>query len=266
MNRIVSTVPPWGLEARDALVAALAAPSYPCTMGQIGLRRGELRFHFSLSSTDVGPLSEALGTYLAGDLGNYTTFVAMFPPDPHDGDHASNEAWFWSTLQRLHATDPARWVGPIDPEAPNFEFSYAGKSVFVTAMMPSHTKRRSRRASVRTVLFQPRHIFGGARSTQKIRDLIRGRLLRYDLTPPSPTLGVYGDSGHREWREYFLLDTNGTVRRRCPLDPNERHRARCPLGGLGRHLAAGAEFVRTWLHPSSIVQDRHGAGGVKDGG
>jgi FPC/CPF motif-containing protein YcgG len=67
--------------------------------------------------------------------------------------------------------------------------------------------------------FQPRWVFQNILGSQRAAELafakVRSRLAAYDLLPPAPALGRYGDPANREFRQYFLDESDGLAQ--CPF-------------------------------------------------
>jgi len=70
------------------------------------------------------------------------------------------------------------------------------------------------------VTFQPRWVFedllGTKTIAQKSIKAVRVRLESYDMISAALCLGLYGDPNNREWRQYFLADTNADTI--CPFN------------------------------------------------
>lgn len=100
----------------------------------------------------------------------------------------------------------------MDPENPNWEFSFNSTPMFVVANTPVHRARRSRYFEYFAVTFQPRFVFDGLEGNSKTgmnaRKIIRGRLAKYDSVSMSPLLGNFGEEGNKEWHQYFLGEEN----------------------------------------------------------
>jgi uncharacterized protein len=229
---VIGAQPAWGAAALDRFRRELhsgRAP-FPCTFAVAAFRRRHLRFAFIESATDEtswSPLPGLLHEYVttADSIAPITSFVVFFRLAGGRCEIASYEARFWAILQYLHAHDPAPWPVdlPRDTEDPHWEFAFAGEPIFVVCNTPAHLRRRSRWSAELVVTFQPRSVFEGLEAqTQRgdsARRTIRKRLLHYDAPlTPSPALGGYGLTGNREWKQYFLAETD-----------DDRDGARCPL-------------------------------------
>jgi FPC/CPF motif-containing protein YcgG len=201
---------------------------FPCVFGVAGFTASHLRFGFSeaMRAEDV---AQALTAYLpeCRRYGRNTSLVLFSRPGPA-ASLASYEKRFWALLRELSQKDEYNW-SPHIPETldhPLWEFCFNGEPIFVVCNTPAHVNRHSRRSSGFMLTFQPRWVFDdilgdpqiAANSTGKVRK----RLAPYDIVPPSPALGAYGDPDNREWRQYFLGDDNRPAT--CPfhaLRPDE---------------------------------------------
>jgi FPC/CPF motif-containing protein YcgG len=224
--------PTWGADALERFRCELQTErtAFPCTFAVAAYRRRHLRFAFVDSASDASTwaaLPELLTEYLATaqSIAPITSFVVFFRLEHSAHRIDWYESRFWAILQYLHAHDPAPWPAdlPRDTEDPHWEFGFGGEPIFVVCNTPAHRRRRSRWSSELVVTFQPRSVFSGLAAQtvpgEAARRTIRKRLRDYDAPlEPSPTLGGYGLAGNREWKQYFLAETND--------DPGE---ARCPL-------------------------------------
>lgn len=203
--------------------------SFPCTLGVAGFAADQLRFafidHDVTSAAAAEQLAAALQTFVpsARSFGKNTSLVVFFTENSDMGTEKYKEI-FWRLLNRLHALDSKQWPAtiPRDSNDRDWEFSFAGEPIFVVCNTPSHKVRVSRYASTFMVTFQPRWVFDSVVGTNapnsgKIKREIRRRLHIFDSVPPSPDLGVYGDSDNREWKQYFLGEDNKREEECCPF-------------------------------------------------
>lgn len=194
---------------------------FPCIYGVAGYQSDQLRYCFSedLAAEDIAP---ALTRFVENSrsFGSNTSLVVFSRPRPtHSLAHY--QARFWDLLNELHEEDEQEWPNEIPKQVndPKWEFSFAGEPIFVVCNTPAHVIRQSRRSSSFMVTFQPRWVFDGIlsdpetaiKATRKVRE----RLENYDLVPPSPDLGFYGETDNRESAQYFLEDSNTTAG--CPF-------------------------------------------------
>jgi len=209
--------PSWQRVVFSEFESALTSKSrpFPCVFGVTGLKGDQLRYAF-LDPLEPESLAPVLGEYLenARGIGRMTSFVVFGRPGPVQGIEAYRER-FWTLLdglERLDATPrPERVARQLDTAS--WEFCFAGEPVFVVCNTPAHVLRQSRRSTSFMITFQPRWVFEGITDTDDpavLRALgtVRERLGAYDAIAPSPHLGTYGDAGNREFRQYFIDDTN----------------------------------------------------------
>ncbi|WP_166462860.1 YqcI/YcgG family protein [Amycolatopsis acidicola] len=227
---VIGDVPEWGRDCLDELVSTLLSREspFPCTFAVAAAKKNSLRFGFVDDLDDEAawkPLIRILATYLSEyqQLSRDTSLAVFFPPDKEIRSLEEYNAKFWSVLQYLHDNDPGRWPAelPAHPEHPMWEFAFGDTEIFVVCNTPAHGTRHSRFASGFLITFQPRWVFeglepGSARGTAA-RRVIRKRLRAFDGMEPSRYLGDYGDEQNREWRQYFLPDTNDTEMPACPF-------------------------------------------------
>ncbi len=219
----------WGSDALAALKALIGRlePRFPCIYGARALRSGALSYTL-VGGTDADALDE-----LAVDLEHYlasiqhrpdlTSLLAIFPPeDPPFGLDVYRRR-FWKVLGELHERDTCAWPAeiPTDPEDGRWEFCFGGEPIFVFASCPAYEQRRSRRTDNFMIAFQPRYMFERLvekrSQLEKALTLIRKRVVAFDDVPPHPAMGLYGEDGNVEWRQYMLPDTNEPIVGRCPM-------------------------------------------------
>jgi FPC/CPF motif-containing protein YcgG len=217
---VIGDVPAWGAEYLTDLTSTLLSTldPFPCTFAVAAARKHTLRFAFVDDLAD-DTAWDALGAALLEYLGSYrelsrdTSFVALFRPEEHLRDLAGYRERFWSVLQYLHHHDPEPWPDdvPTDPEDPHWEFCFGGTPIFVVCNTPAYQARQSRFGRNFLITFQPRWVFDelapGSRRGIAARRTIRRRLAAYDGVAPSAFLGDYGDPANREYRQYFLPDS-----------------------------------------------------------
>lgn len=197
------------------------ARPFPCIYGISGYRTNQLRFAFldPIKATSLAPI---LADYIrnARSFGPHTTLVVLSKPGRVEPLETYRKR-FWKLLADLSALDTAEWPSaiPHDLDNPKWEFCFAGEPVFVACNTPAHVLRQSRRSSGMMLLFQPRWVFDRvlptAEKAQNAFDAVRRRLLGYDLLPPAPSLGRYGDPAVREYQQYFLGETSAKAA--CPF-------------------------------------------------
>lgn len=210
----------WASEAAASFVTRMVE-GFPCVFGVDAVHKGTLRFAFVPLEQRERELAKALIEFArcAHEVGKRPSLVAFFEDDPTLISLDQYRRAFWDLLQTLHEADVHEWPKeiPTSPDHPHWEFSYAGMPFFVVASTPAHQDRRSRYSDHFTIAFQPRFGFDtlGPKQDKNARRVIRGRLHEYDAIPPSPELGVYGETP--EWRQYFLPDDNEPQLGSCPF-------------------------------------------------
>ncbi len=200
---------------------------FPCVFGVAGLKADQLRYVF-LDPLEPEPLAEALREYLpaARGFGRMTSLVVFGRPGPVQNiEHYRSR--FWNILDGLERMDTAPRPELVDRQldSPSWEFCFAGEPIFVVCNSPAHVLRQSRRSTSFMITFQPRWVFEGITDSEepamkKALTTVRERLRAFDAISPSPHLGVYGAEENREYRQYFIDDSNDT-----PV---------CPFHNLGR--------------------------------
>lgn len=197
------------------------ARPFPCVFGVAGFKADQLRFAFS-EDVDGAALATVLRDYLrkARTYGSKTSLVVFFKPTAPMRLEDYRQR-FWSLLRDISEHDLAPWPThvPTQLDHPQWEFCFSGEPVFVVCNTPAHVLRQSRRSSTFMLTFQPRWVFDTILNTEgnaaRAFGKVRERLLGYDMLPPSPALGRYGDPGVREYQQYFLGETSEKAR--CPF-------------------------------------------------
>lgn len=203
---------------------------YPCVPAIQGFKKDMLRFGFS-SDPRKDEASEQLAALLkqyseiSRDTGNFASLIVFFDSSSIVNDQikiATYRDIFWSLLNNLYQLDEEPW--PVDiPKTPQnhaWEFCFAGEAFFVFCATPAHMDRKSRYSPHFLLAFQPRWVFDEINATtsfgQKLKDIIRKRLIDYDEIPPHPDLKWYGQKDNHEWKQYFLSDDRSSPSS-CPF-------------------------------------------------
>lgn len=225
----------WARSAYTELCRKIADDAFPCTFGTVALEKGDILFAFIESSAASARRDELVSTFT-----EYARFVkgqtrvrasmcplAIFIPPPDGWD--TIEDYFdesWKLLAALHARDPEPWPHriPSDPDTPGWSFCFAGVPLFLNFKTPLHCDRRSRRTRRSYLLLvQSRDGFdvvaGNTAKGRNARRIIREKLAAYDRVPIYPALGHYGTPENREWKQYFVPETNEPMSKRCPFHP-----------------------------------------------
>ncbi|MCG6657543.1 YqcI/YcgG family protein [Halomonas campisalis] len=213
----------WQRDAFDSFKSTMTSEDhpFPCIFGVHGLKHNHLRYIFH-EAIDIKKLAKQLRAYLkhSRSYGNNTSLVLFTNTDKRlELDHYFTA--FWNTLKALAETDDQPWPRdiPVDISHKNWEFCFAGEPIFVVCNTPSHVLRYSRHSHHYMITFQPRWVFdnilGTPAQAKKAFSKVRSILQKYDVTPISPDLGVYGQEGVLESRQYFLDDVNKP--KECPF-------------------------------------------------
>lgn len=224
-NDILSDFEPqsWQSVVFNELASSLTSTArpFPCLFGVAGFKTDQLRFAFceDMTGSTIAPI---LRDFLsrARSYGQNTSLVLFSKPSAVETIHAY-EQQFWSLLRDIALHDVHQWPNDIPEQLddPVWEFCFAGEPVFVVCNTPAHVLRQSRRTSTFTLTFQPRWVFDSILDTEenanKAFAKVRRRLEKFDMLPPAPVLGKYGDPDNREYQQYFLNETNELPQ--CPF-------------------------------------------------
>lgn len=203
---------------------------YPCVPGKQGFLTDTLRFGFAEDPENdeaAIKLAYLLKQYgqISRETGNYASLVVFFNSTELEGDHNSVESYekiFWTMLNRVHDLDDKEWPENIakDPHDHTWEFCFDGEAYFAFCATPAHTVRKSRHFPYFMLAFQPRWVFDEINSSttfgQKLKKVIRKRLVEYDEMEPHPSLKWYGQKDNYEWKQYYLSDDDSSLSK-CPF-------------------------------------------------
>ncbi|MGP4845010.1 YqcI/YcgG family protein [Marinobacter sp. 1Y8] len=225
-NHIKNT---WEIAAFEDFVKTMSSTDnpFPCIFGVHGLKNNNLRYVFH-EKININLLANQLKSYLkkSRSFGNNTSLVLFTDIKKN---LALDEYFniFWSTLKSLADIDEQPWPNeiPKDTSRKEWEFCFAGEPIFVVCNTPSHILRYSRHSQYFMITFQPRWVFdnilGTPAQADKAFSKVRAILKSYDITPVSPDLGIYGQEGVLESKQYFLDDINNP--RTCPYKSLEEN-------------------------------------------
>jgi len=208
-----------------AVVTSESRP-FPCIFGKNGHDREQLRFAFvdRLEGAEISPMLKYFISN-ARSFGQLTSLVVFEKPlSVQSLGFYHNK--FWHILRELAIEDKSPWPKNISllVDDASWEFCFAGEPIFVVCNTPAHVARQSRRLSSMVLTFQPRWVFNGILSNQKLANnatsMVRNRLEPYDFVPPSKVLGLYGDPENREAEQYFLSDDDSAYK--CPFTTLEK--------------------------------------------
>jgi uncharacterized protein len=203
---------------------------FPCVPGKQGFQTDTLRFGFA-EDPRKDEASEKLVYLLkqyggiSRDTGNYASLVVFFNSGEIPGyDHSveSYQQIFWDLLNRVHKSDDTPWPDDIakDPHDHTWEFCFNGEPYFAFCATPAHIVRKSRHFPYFLLAFQPRWVFDEINFStafgQKLKKVIRKRLVDYDEVEPHPSLKWYGQEDNYEWKQYYLSDDDSSMSK-CPF-------------------------------------------------
>ena len=219
--------PAWLAGAVGEFIASVGDREYPCNFGWQAYLAGELFGTWMGLGEETAELGRNLAAFLDASrpFPKRRMVLACFcEPERRDRSHDWYADRFWDVLSGLRAADALPWPDhvPTVPDDGDWEFCFHGTPMFVFAATPTHELRISRRLGPGMILlFQPRNVFhgieGGTPGGIAARNRIHGRLRKWDLVPPHPAMGAYGDPGHPEWRQYFIGDHDRSMHSSCPL-------------------------------------------------
>ncbi|MFG1791898.1 YqcI/YcgG family protein [Nocardia sp. NPDC049149] len=203
---------------------------YPCIFGVDAVIRRTLRYGFIRTGCHAKQLAETLTSFtnVCESLGKRTSLVTFFESwDAQERTHESYYQEFWNLLSETSEHDELPWPAAhaVDTDDARFEFCFNGVPMFVVMNTDLHVDRRSRNFERVAITFQPRFVFDDIQPNTKTgdnaRNVIRGRIGRYDTAPLTKMLGNFGDSANQEWRQYYLDDGSDTISLgRCPVSFN----------------------------------------------
>jgi len=219
--------PSWLAGAVGEFIANVGDREYPCHFGRQAYLAGELFGTWLGRNEETAELGRNLAAFLTASrpFPQRRMVLACFrEPEGKDQPHTWYADRFWNLLSDLRALDARPWPDdvPTAPDHGGWEFCFNGTPMFVFAATPTHDLRVSRRLGPGMVLlFQPRNVFygveGGTPGGIAARKRIHGKMRKWDLVPPHPAMGAYGDPAHPEWRQYFIGDHERPMYSTCPL-------------------------------------------------
>ena len=225
------TIPDWVRRSYRVFHENLIAREYPCYFGSIAEKQGDVRYAY-VEGEDHTHLPETLETFVdivRTNLQRQLVLTLFYQPEAEARPHDYYEAKFWELLRFLHQHDPHPWPNghASDPADPLWEFAFGGMTMFVFSAAPTYKVRRSRNLGEgMLVFFQPRNVFNGIEGDtpagDKVRKIIRDRLVAWDEVAPHPHLGSYGNPLSLEWKQYFLPDDNSHITAECPFKSKHR--------------------------------------------
>jgi uncharacterized protein len=228
-------VPGWVQQSYQRFRAMMEDPdpAFPCHFAVMGEKQGLLRYSY----VEAGEANQAEA--LVGGMQAYfeehptiqgrSALIVFADPGAETERLSDYESRFWRILQSVHDLDPEPWPAdaPTDPEDARWEYCFGGQPIFITGHAPLYEQRRSRSSSNELLLvIQSRAnldgIVGESTTAEAVRQKIRAAVRVYDNMDPSPDLGIFGKPAVREWKQYWLQDTNEDRPRTCPLVINRK--------------------------------------------
>jgi len=213
----------WKKAAFDDFYSTMTYGRFPCIFGASGVKNDEIRYYYDNDNItidninqkdDLPNLRKSLEYFVKNsrDYGKNTSFVAFFDIKSSQTDLNEYEKLFWKILQKLHNYDKSEWPDniPIDPSNHLWEWCFSGEPIFVVCNTPSHVLRKSWHSEYFMITFQPRWVFDflskpiGKDGVQQVRKLLKS----YDDISEYPFFGAYGNPNNKEWKQYFIDDTN----------------------------------------------------------
>ena len=206
----------WQHRAASGAIANVMTNSgrdFPCIFAVQAVAKKGFYFGFA-DSAEGNNLAVCLREFLrnARAIGPYANFTYVFPPEP-DQTFEAYHARFWQTLKRLHDLDERPWPKdiPTSLHDSDWTFCFDGEAMFPLCLTPIHVKKRTRHAPQFAIAFQPRwtfqHHLPDADIMQRYSALIQDKITKFDKSPISPQLGLYG-SGYLDADKYFFPDDN----------------------------------------------------------
>ncbi|WP_181350179.1 YqcI/YcgG family protein [Thalassobacillus sp. CUG 92003] len=223
-------VPAWLIQEYKIFRSIVTDETFPCYFGKSAQKRGELRYSY-ITHDDWSHLPRTLESFV-GLFEHQTTFIRhglflFVEPEIETQTLSYYRRYFWEVLQYLHDQDTKPWPPdyPEDPEHHLWAFSFAGEPFFTFGNAPAYKQRKTRDLGNGLVLgFQPRRIFKGLEGTSEggimSRAKVRERVEKWDGLPKHPNISHYGDTGHREWKQYFIGDDVKPIQGQCPFRHN----------------------------------------------
>lgn len=221
---------PWMVNALSCFESSVNNDEFPCLFGKKVIKLKKFFIFFSSISRPIDDLVEAFNEYtnFAKSMPVrdriYSPFVVFLERNAFSTLKDEHE-YGWSLLQTLHDKDTSSWPTNIPKETENEEWSFCfnGLPLFVNISCPQHKLMKSRNLGDYVVLvINPRENFDevaslSSKGGKSVRENIRNRIKVYNNGYVPATLGVYGEEGNYEWRQYQLEEPGGLELKECPL-------------------------------------------------
>ncbi|MCP1197093.1 amino acid adenylation domain-containing protein, partial [Acetobacter senegalensis] len=218
--------PQWLVDSYTLFHEQVTHPEFPCYFGSIAERRKEM-FYTLVNARDLTALPDTMRYFAELSVSiehEKNNLAVFFEPETEPQTHEEFRAFCWHILQYLHDHDTTENVEdqPL-PDDAAWEFTFAGMEMFAVGCGPTYQRRKSRNLGPgMLMLFQPRSVFMDPNTGKEIslaaRQVVRDRLLKWDDgVAAHPDTGIYGDPKNREWKQYFLPDTDAPETGKCPF-------------------------------------------------
>lgn len=223
--------PEWLSAAYGEFRRHVTHPDYPCYFGTRAELAGHLYYTYCEQPTcPLLPAALLKFLELKRASEHYDTNLAVFlAPEADQRSHRYYHDRLWRLLQHLHDRDPIAWPDTFasEPDHTFWEFAFGGEQFFVFCASPSYRLRHSRNlGNCQILMMQPRSSFSVVEKSVNgaaARARVRQRIAKWDAIGAHPDLGVFGDPGSREWKQYFLSDDMAKSVGRCPFK-HAKHR------------------------------------------
>jgi FPC/CPF motif-containing protein YcgG len=193
-------------------------PCFPCNFALEAIQKG------TLFASDIEQLSRLEASTLIADLSSFLSFyrslpyrsaLVIFADTRHSKSLDDDERSFWKILRFIQSTDQSKPIADYDK--PEWRFHFLGEQLFFNGHSPHYEQRISRRSTMCLAIviqtaFNLREISGESPYALSIASKIRRAVDGYDRISRSPLLGP-----NMHWRQFWLLDDNGSDDRACPL-------------------------------------------------
>ena len=135
-----SNVPAWLKLSYLQFHQRVTAPAYPCYFGAAAEKRGEL-YYTLVTATTIDLMPATLEAFLLSAEKSPTerrNLTIFFEPDTLPLAHDKYRQRFWRFLRFLGSRDPSPWPDtvPVSTDDPSWEFSFAGRPIFVFCSAP----------------------------------------------------------------------------------------------------------------------------------
>ncbi len=220
----------WMVRALSCFESSVNNNEFPCLFGKKVIKLKKFFLFFSSISRPMDDLVSAFNEYT--DFVKrvpvreriYSPFVVFLEKNTFSTLKDEHQ-YGWSILQMLHDKDKSSWPldVPKDTENEKWSFCFNGLPLFVNISCPQHKLMKSRNLGDYVVLvINPRENFDevaslSSKGGRSVRETIRNRIKMYNDGVVPSTLGVYGEKGNYEWRQYQLEEPGGLELKECPL-------------------------------------------------